>query len=75
MVEVSAKVLEWYEAFQFHLALEEAIGFVRAINKYADERAPWKLAKSDEEDKKDFSHKLGYYARRLTPGQRTYSLP
>ena len=57
--EVSAKVLEWYDAFQFHLALEEAIGFVRAINKYADERAPWKLAKSDkEEDKKTLATSL-----------------
>ena len=58
-VEVSAKVLEWYDSFQFHLALEEAIGFVRAINKYADERAPWKLAKSDkEEDKKTLATSL-----------------
>ena len=46
--EVSAKVLEFYDTFQFHLALEEAIGFVRAINKYADERVPWKLAKSSD---------------------------
>lgn len=45
--QASSKTLELYKTFQFHLALEEAIGFVRAINKYADERAPWKLAKSD----------------------------
>jgi methionyl-tRNA synthetase len=57
--EVSAKVLEWYDSFQLHLALEEAIGFVRAINKYADERAPWKLAKSDkDEDKKTLATSL-----------------
>jgi len=57
--EVSAKVLEFYDTFQFHLALEEAIGFVRAINKYADERAPWKLAKSDkEEDQKALATSL-----------------
>ena len=37
-----------FETYQFHSALEEIIGFVRAINKYADDRAPWKLAKSDE---------------------------
>lgn len=43
-----AKTLEFLNAYQFHQALEETISFVRAINKYADERAPWKLAKSDE---------------------------
>ena len=45
--ETAAKTLELYEIYQFHQALEETIAFVRAINKYADERAPWKLAKSD----------------------------
>jgi methionyl-tRNA synthetase len=51
--EVSVKILEYFETYQFHLGLEETIGFVRAINKYADERAPWKLAKSEtEEDQK-----------------------
>jgi methionyl-tRNA synthetase len=51
--KVSVKTLENFENYQFHLGLEETIGFVRAINKYADERAPWKLAKSEtEEDQK-----------------------
>jgi methionyl-tRNA synthetase len=51
--EVAVKTLEYFETYQFHLGLEETIGFVRAINKYADERAPWKLAKSEtEEDQK-----------------------
>jgi len=45
--EASKIVLDSFDSYQFHLALEETIGFVRAINKYADERAPWKLAKSD----------------------------
>lgn len=48
--ETSTKVLQLFEGFQFHQALEETIGFVRAINKYADDRAPWKLAKSDAPD-------------------------
>ena len=57
--ETSAKVLHLYDTCQFHLALEEAIGFVRAINKYADERAPWKLAKSEnEEDRKALATSL-----------------
>jgi len=52
-------VRELFESYQFHLALEETLGFVRAINKYADERAPWKLAKSEsEEDKMALSTSL-----------------
>jgi methionyl-tRNA synthetase len=51
--EVAVKTLGNFENYQFNLGLEETIGFVRAINKYADERAPWKLAKSEtEEDQK-----------------------
>ena len=35
------------------------MGFVRSINKYADNRAPWKLAKSEkEEDKKALATSL-----------------
>ena len=47
-IGVLEKALDFYQGYQFHQALEEIIGFVRAINKYADERAPWKLAKSDD---------------------------
>jgi len=57
--ESSSKVLQFYETYQFHLAMEEAIGFVRAINKYADQRSPWKLAKSEDEgDKKALATSL-----------------
>ena len=34
------RVIANYQSYQFHLGIEEAIGFVRAINKYADDRAP-----------------------------------
>jgi methionyl-tRNA synthetase len=47
-IDTSARALEYFAGFQFHLGIEEAVGFVRAINKYADERAPWKLAKSKD---------------------------
>jgi methionyl-tRNA synthetase len=51
--DVSSRTLQLLNSYQFHLALEETMGFVRSINKYADDRAPWKLAKSEtEEDKK-----------------------
>ena len=57
--EVAVKTLEYFETYQFHLGLEQTIGFVRAINKYADERAPWKLAKSEtEEDQKTLATSL-----------------
>ena len=36
------------ESFQFHLALDRALTFIKAINRYAEQRAPWKLGKSAE---------------------------
>jgi methionyl-tRNA synthetase len=36
------------EGFQFHAALERTLTFIKAINRYAEQRAPWKLAKSAE---------------------------
>ena len=37
-----------YDQFQFHLALEKTFAFITALNRYAEIRAPWKLAKSTE---------------------------
>jgi methionyl-tRNA synthetase len=34
--------------FQFHLGLEKTMAFVSSLNRYAEVRAPWKLAKSTE---------------------------
>ena len=45
----SGEVLELYEGMQFHTALEKTFNFIRAINRYAEQRAPWKLAKSASE--------------------------
>lgn len=42
------QVLERYNGFQFHSGLEETFVFIRAINRYAEQRAPWQLAKSAE---------------------------
>jgi len=36
------------EGFQFHAALERTLTFIKAINRYVERRAPWKLAKSTE---------------------------
>lgn len=46
--ETGPRVLERYEGFQFHSGLDETFTFIRAINRYAEQRAPWQLAKSSE---------------------------
>ena len=46
--ETRVKVLELYEEFQFHMGLERIFVFVSSINRYAEQRAPWKLAKSED---------------------------
>ena len=46
--ETASEALRLCDGMQFHLALEKIFAFVRAINKYAEQRAPWKLAKSAE---------------------------
>jgi len=46
--ETSAELVSLYESFQFHKALERIFAFISGINKYAETRAPWKLAKSDD---------------------------
>lgn len=43
------EVLNLYEGMQFHIGLEKTFNFIRAINRYAEQRAPWKLAKSQQE--------------------------
>ncbi len=50
--ETSAEVLRLYDGMQFHIALEKTFNFIRSINRYAEQRAPWKLAKSEAESDK-----------------------
>ena len=54
-------LLESFGTYRFNTGLEkETFSFIRAINKYADNRTPWKLAKSEEtEDRKYSRHKFG----------------
>ncbi|MCC5835597.1 MAG: methionine--tRNA ligase [Opitutales bacterium] len=49
--ETRKAVLAGYDDFQFHSGLERTLLFVSVLNRYAEIRAPWKLAKS--EDPKD----------------------
>jgi len=41
-----------YDEFQFHSGLDKAFAFIRAINRYAEQKAPWKLAKSESPEDK-----------------------
>jgi methionyl-tRNA synthetase len=53
-------VLDCFSTYQFSQALDKTFVFIRGINKYADERAPWKLAKSEEaEDRQALRTCLG----------------
>lgn len=45
----SGEILELMDNFQFYKALDLLFTFIRGINRYAETRAPWKLAKSTEE--------------------------
>lgn len=45
--ETAPKVVQQYEDFQFHTGLDRTIAFISAINRYVEQRAPWKLAKSE----------------------------
>ncbi|UPA28356.1 MAG: methionine--tRNA ligase [Verrucomicrobiota bacterium] len=40
------RVLSEYRQLQFNTALEILFGFIRSINRYLEQRMPWKLAKS-----------------------------
>jgi methionyl-tRNA synthetase len=42
-----AELIPLFEDFQFHKALDRIFTFVSGINRYAETRAPWKLAKSE----------------------------
>ena len=59
-------VLKAYDELAFHLALEKTFAFVTEINRYAETRAPWKLAKSeDPADRAAFATSLATMAEGL----------
>ena len=62
----AAEVESLFEGFQFHRALERVFGFISGINKYAETRAPWQLAKSDlAEDRARLETSLAFMAEGL----------
>ncbi|MCF3648803.1 methionine--tRNA ligase [Synoicihabitans lomoniglobus] len=42
------EVIPLFEEFQFNVGLERALAFITATNAYIEQRAPWKLGKSEE---------------------------
>ena len=64
--KTQGELLYLFEEFQFHKALDRIFAFISGINKYAETRAPWKLAKSDlPEDKAKLHTSLAYMAEAL----------
>lgn len=61
--------LELLPSYQFHTALDKLFTFIRGINRYAEMRSPWKLAKSDDpEDRKKVETALAIMAEGLRLG-------
>ncbi|WP_269526472.1 methionine--tRNA ligase [Coraliomargarita parva] len=67
--EIGGELVDLYENFQFHKALDRIFTFISGINKYAETRAPWKLAKSeDPADRAKLETSLAYMAEALRLG-------
>ncbi len=65
----AAKVIEAFDAFQFSVGLDALFTFFKAINRYAETRAPWKLAKSQApEDRELLTTSLAYMAEGIRLG-------
>jgi methionyl-tRNA synthetase len=47
---LKSDIFELYDTFQFHKALERIFSFIAELNRYAEVRAPWKLAKSEDSE-------------------------
>lgn len=63
---VSGEIIALFEGFQFHKALDRIFSFISGINRYAETRAPWKLAKSDDPaDQARLETSLAYMAEGL----------
>jgi methionyl-tRNA synthetase len=67
--KTQGELIPLFEGFQFHKALDRIFTFISGINKYAETRAPWKLAKSDApEDQAKLQTSLAYMAEALRLG-------
>lgn len=67
--ESGPEILKLFDTFQFHKALELLFTFIRSINRYAETRAPWKLAKSEDlEDRKKLETSIAVMAEGVRLG-------
>ncbi len=63
---VHQEIVGLYDGFRLHTALERTFQFVSSVNRYAETRAPWKLAKSDSpEDRQRLETALAAMAESL----------
>ncbi len=64
--KVQEEVVGLFDGFRFHTALERIFHFISSVNRYAETRAPWKLAKSDAaEDRQRLETALACMAESL----------
>lgn len=64
--EVHVAVRESFASYKFNLGLDKIFTLIRGINRYAEERAPWKLAKSEAaEDRLKLDSSLAVMAEAL----------
>ncbi len=63
---VQKEIAGLYEGFRLHTALERTLQFIGSVNRYAETRAPWKLAKSESpEDRQRLETALASMAESL----------
>ena len=55
------------DKFEFQNGIDNIFSFFRSVNKYADERAPWKLAK-DEKYKDELSTSIAFMTEAIRLG-------
>lgn len=54
-------VFDCFDQYQFSQGLEKLFKFIRELNRFVENQAPWKLAKStDEKDRKDLDNTLAF---------------
>lgn len=71
---VQGELFKFLDTFQFHTGLEKIFGFFSGLNRYAEVRAPWKLAKStDPLDRKRLETTLAMMAEGLRLGSLALS--
>jgi methionyl-tRNA synthetase len=64
--QTKKEALDEFDTFHFHTGLEKILNFVKSLNRYTEQRAPWKLAKStSDHDQKLLQTSLAIIAEGL----------